>query len=81
VNIDWLDEEKQFVMVNMMLKLIENEYKILKLNPKRNQYERSGMIDENSIREERKYKDLMDEDRKIFPIIIPMEDFLITFNL
>jgi hypothetical protein len=31
--------------------------------------------------EERKYKDPTDEDKKIFQVIIPMEDFRITFYL
>jgi hypothetical protein len=81
VNTDLLDEEKRFVMANMMLKSVEIESMILKLNQENNQHERSNVIDENLIMEKRHYKDLMDEDKKIFPIIIPMEDFLITFNL
>jgi hypothetical protein len=39
------------------------------------------MIDENLIEEEMRDKDLMDEDKKIFQVIIQMEDLRITFYL
>jgi hypothetical protein len=52
-----------------------------KLNQEKNSYEILNMIDENLIEEEMRDKDLMDEDKKIFQVIIQMEDLRITFYL
>ncbi len=54
MNIDLLNEEKQFVMENNMLKSIENENMMYKLNQEKNPYEILNMIYENLIREEMK---------------------------
>lgn len=52
-----------------------------KLNQEKNSYEILNMIDENLIEEEMRDKDLMDEDKKIFQVIIQMGDLRITFYL
>ncbi len=54
---------------------------IYKLNQENNLSEILNLINENLIKEEMIYINPMDVDKKIFQVIIQMEDLLITLYL
>jgi hypothetical protein len=54
---------------------------IYELNQEIHLFEILNILYENLIKEEMKYINLMDEDKKIFQVIIQMEDLLITSYL